>query len=211
MYIVLLENIVYMNNIGYIGNAHNFEHWQNCMDSMKQHGCSDIHVEERKGRKRPQWDAFIDSLDNGDSAVLVSFDNALRNFNDMVFFIKYWTKMGIRIISLDDGLDTQDKLFPETRTANTLELICKVFAKRDRNSHDDLEAELYSNDFADRKLKRYKLVINMYKAGYSVKEIMEKTGYKGKSNIYRVLHKYNVRMEYPAMSRAANKPLESSI
>ena len=51
----------------------------------------------------------------------------------------------------------------------------------------------------------------MYKAGYSVKEIMEKTGYKGKSNIYRVLHKYNVRMEYPAMSRAANKPLESSI
>ena len=211
MYIVLLENIVYMNNIGYIGNAHNFEHWQNCMDRMKQHGCSDIHVEERKGRKRPQWDAFIDSLDNGDSAVLVSFDNAFRNFNDMVFFIKYWTKMGIRIISLDDGLDTQDKLFPETRTANTLELICKVFAKRDRNSHDDLEAELYSNDFADRKLKRYKLVINMYKAGYSVKEIMEKTGYKGKSNIYRVLHKYNVRMEYPAMSRAANKPLESSI
>ena len=92
-----------------------------------------------------------------------------------------------------------------------MELICKVFAKRDRNSHDDLEAELYSNDFADRKLKRYKLAINMYKAGYSVKEIMEKTGYKGKSNIYRVLHKYNVRMEYPAMSRAANKPLESSI
>ena len=200
-----------MNNIGYIGNAHNFEHWQNCMDRMKQHGCSDIHVEERKGRKRPQWDAFIDSLDNGDSAVLVSFDNAFRNFNDMVFFIQYCTKMGIRIISLDDGLDTQDKLFPETRTANTLELICKVFAKRDRNSHDDLEAELYSNDFADRKLKRYKLVINMYKAGYSVKEIMEKTGYKGKSTIYRVLHKYNVRMEYPAMSRAANKPLESSI
>ena len=200
-----------MNNIGYIGNAHNLEHWQNCMDRMKQHGCSDIHVEERKGRKRPQWDAFIDSLDNGDSAVLVSFDNAFRNFNAMVFFIKYCTKMGIRIISLDDGLDTQDKLVPETRTANTLELICKVFAKRDRNSHDDLEAELYSNDFADRKLKRYKLVINMYKAGYSVKEIMEKTGYKGKSNIYRVLHKYNVRMEYPAMSRAANKPLESSI
>ena len=200
-----------MNNIGYIGNAHNFEHWQNCMDRMKQHGCSDIHVEERKGRKRPQWDAFIDSLDNGDSAVLVSFDNAFRNFNDMVFFIKYCTKMNIRIISLNDKLDTQDKLFPETRTANTLELICKVFAKRDRNSHDDLEAELYSNDFADRKLKRYKLVINMYKAGYSVKEIMEKTGYKGKSNIYRVLHKYNVRMEYPAMSRAANKPLESSI
>ena len=200
-----------MNNIGYIGNAHNFEHWKNCMDRMKQHGCSDIHVEERKGRKRPQWDAFIDSLDNGDSAVLVSFDNAFRNFNDMVLFIKYCTKMNIRIISLNDKLDTQDALFPESKTANTLALVCKVFAKRDRNSHDDLEAELYSNDFADRKLKRYKLVSGMCKAGYSVKEMMEKTGYKSKSNIYRVQHKPNVRLEYPATPRAANKPLESSI
>lgn len=200
-----------MNNIGYIGNAHNFEHWQNCMDRMKQHGCSDIHVEERKGRKRPQWDAFIDSLDNGDSAVLVSFDNAFRNFNDMVFFIKYCSKMEIRIISLHDELDTHDLLFPEKKTASTLDLICQVFAKRDRNSHDDLEAELYSNEYNDKKLKRYKLVINMYKAGYSVKEIMERTGYRGKSNIYRVLHKYDVNMEYPSMSRAANKPQVSSI
>ena len=200
-----------MNNIGYIGNAHNFEHWQNCMDRMKQHGCSDIHVEERKGRKRPQWDAFIDSLDNGDSAVLVSFDNAFRNFNDMVFFIKYCSKMEIRIISLHDELDTHDLLFPEKKTASTLDLICQVFAKRDRNSHDDLEAELYSNEYNDKKLKRYKLVINMYKAGYSVKEIMERTGYRGKSNIYRVLHMYDVNMEYPSMSRVANKPQSSSI
>ena len=200
-----------MNNIGYINAAYLIGDIWSHSERMRQCGCSNIHVDSPKGRRRPEWEKFIDSLEQGDSAVLVSFDNAFRNFNDMVFFIKYCTKMGIRIISLDDGLDTQDKLFPETRTANTLELICKVFAKRDRNSHDDLEAELYSNDFADRKLKRYKLVINMYKAGYSVKEIMEKTGYKGKSNIYRVLHKYNVRMEYPAMSRAANKPLESSI
>lgn len=51
----------------------------------------------------------------------------------------------------------------------------------------------------------------MYKAGYSVKEIMERTGYRGKSNIYRVLHMYDVNMEYPSMSRVANKPQSSSI
>nr|WP_302962677.1 hypothetical protein [uncultured Prevotella sp.] len=119
--------------------------------------------------------------------------------------------MGIRIISLHDELDTHDQLFPDRKTANTLDLICQVFAKRDRNSHDDLEAELYSNEYNDKKLKRYKLVINMYRAGYSVKEIMKRTGYRGKSNIYRVLHKYDVNMEYPSMSRAANKPQTSSI
>ena len=93
----------------------------------------------------------------------------------------------------------------------TLDLICKVFSKRDRASHDDLEAELYSYSFEDRKLKRYKLVINMYKAGYSVKEIMERTGYRGKSNIYRILHQYDIEMEYPSMSRTANKVREKSI
>ena len=93
----------------------------------------------------------------------------------------------------------------------SFDLICKVFSKRDRASHDDLEAELYSYSFEDRKLKRYKLVINMYKAGYSVKEIMERTGYRGKSNIYRILHQYDIKMEYPSMSRTANKVKEKSI
>jgi DNA invertase Pin-like site-specific DNA recombinase len=178
---------------------------------MKGHGCVNIHIEETKDKKRIEWCKFIDSLSNGDSAVFASFDNVFHNFNDMMFFIKYCSKMDIRIISLSDELDTHDKLFPERGTADTLNLICKVFSKRDRASHDDLEAELYSYSFEDRKLKRYKLVINMYKAGYSVKEIMERTGYRGKSNIYRILHQYDIEMEYPSMSRTANKVREKSI
>ena len=211
MQIRLLNNIIHMNNIGYINTAYLIGDIWSQSERMKQCGCSNIHVDSPKGRRRPEWDKFIDSLEKGGSAVLVSFDNAFRNFNDMVFFIKYCSKMEIRIISLHDELDTHDLLFPEKKTASTLDLICQVFAKRDRNSHDDLEAELYSNEYNDKKLKRYKLVINMYKAGYSVKEIMERTGYRGKSNIYRVLHKYDVNMEYPSMSRAANKPQVSSI
>lgn len=178
---------------------------------MKGYGCVNIHIEETKDKKRIEWCKFIDSLSNGDSAVFASFDNVFHNFHDMMFFIKYCSKMDIRIISLSDELDTHDKLFPERGTADTLNLICKVFSKRDRASHDDLEAELYSYSFEDRKLKRYKLVINMYKAGYSVKEIMERTGYRGKSNIYRILHQYDIEMEYPSMSRTANKVREKSI
>ena len=114
--------------------------------------------------------------------MFASFDNVFHNFHDMMFLIKYCSKMDIRIISISDELDTHDK-----------------------------ETELYSYSFEDRKLKRYKLVINMYKAGYSVKEIMERTGYRGKSNIYRILHQYDIKMEYPSMSRTANKVREKSI
>lgn len=88
--------------------------------------------------------------------MLLSFDNAFYNFHDMIFFVKFCRKTGIRIVSIADGLDTQDELFPESKTVNTLDLICKVFSKRDRNTHDDLEAELYSTNYNDRKLKRYK-------------------------------------------------------
>lgn len=200
-----------MNYIGYINEAQFIEHASEIVNLMRGHGCVNIHIEQPKDKKRIEWCKFIDSLSNGDSAVFASFDNVFHNFHDMMFFIKYCSKMNIRIISLSDGLDTHDKLFPKTRTSDTLKLICKVFSKRDKTSHDDLEAELYSYGFEDRKLKRYKLVINMYKAGYSVKEIMERTGYRGKSNIYRILHQYNIQMEYPSMSRAVNKVCEKSI
>ena len=88
-----------MNNIGYINTAYLIGDIWSQSERMKQCGCSHIHVDSPKGRRRPEWDKFIDSLEKGDSAVLVSFDNAFRNFNDMVFFIKYCSKMEIRIIS----------------------------------------------------------------------------------------------------------------
>lgn len=193
-----------MKHIGYIGNAHINEHGADALQQMRVHGCETLYKENGKGRKRPQWEAFINELHEGDCAVLLSFDNAFYNFHDMIFFVKFCRKTGIRIVSIADGLDTQDELFPESKTVNTLDLICKVFSKRDRNTHDDLEAELYSTNYNDRKLKRYKLVINMYKAGYCIKEIMERIGYRSKSNLYRILHMYDVQMEYPSMSRAAN-------
>ena len=208
---VLLSNTNRMNHIGYINQSQLYDIPKDVIDTMKQSGCSIIHMEQPKDKARPEWAAFIDSLSSGDSAVLHSFDNAFCNFHDMMFFLKYCSKMGIRIISLSDGLDTQDQLFPEKKTSDTLKLICRVFGKRDKVSPNDLEAELYSNTYADRKLKRYGLVINMYKAGYSVKEIMQRTGYRGKSNIYRVLHRYGVRMDYPTKSNSKGKPIDVAI
>lgn len=181
-----------MKHIGYIGNAHLSEQSEKALAKMQEQGCAVTFREVCKKRKRPEWEAFINELQPGDCAVLLSFDNAFYNFHDMIFFIKYCRKAGIRIISIDDGLDTHDKLFPESGTVDTLDLVCQVFSKRDRNSHDDLEAELYSTNYNDRKLKRYKLVINMYKAGYCIKEIMQRTGYRSKSNLYRILHQYDI-------------------
>ena len=165
-----------MKNIGFIKAAQDIEQTEQMLNLMKEHGCVSVHVEEVRSSNRSRWQDFVDGLDDYDIAVLYSF--------------------------VEDKVDSNNLLFSGTTTKDVFDVVCKMFSKRDRNSHDDIEADLYSNKHSDRRLKRYRMVINMYNAGYSVKEIMERTGYRGKSNVYRILHLYDVSLEYPSMSRS---------
>ncbi len=200
-----------MRNIGYINNAYYSEHNGAIVEELRRNDCHEVYQEQSRGKERPAWRSFINELGEGDCAMFYSFEHTFRNFHDMVFFIRYCEKANVRIVSVADEIDSDDLLFCSKSTSNILNVVCKIFTKRDKNSHDDIEAECYSNNFSERKLKRYRLVINMYKAGYSVAEIMKRTGYRGKSNIYRILHKYDVKMEYPSMSRSAAKSSEAEI
>lgn len=191
-----------MKNIGFINAAQNIEQTEQMLNLMKEHGSVSVHVEEVRSSNRSRWKDFVDGLDDYDIAVLYSFDNAFRNIHDMIFFLKFCSKKNIRIVSVEDKVDSNNLLFSGTTTKDVFDVVCKMFSKRDRNSHDDIEADLYSNKHSDRRLKRYRMVINMYNAGYSVKEIMERTGYRDKSNVYRILHLYDVSLEYPSMSRS---------
>lgn len=191
-----------MKNIGFIKAAQDIEQTEQMLNLMKEHGYVSVHVEEVRSSNRSRWQDFVDGLDDYDIAVLYSFDNAFRNIHDMIFFLKFCSKKNIRIVSVEDKVDSNNLLFSGTTTKDVFDVVCKMFSKRDRNSHDDIEADLYSNKHSDRRLKRYRMVINMYNAGYSVKEIMERTGYRGKSNVYRILHLYDVSLEYPSMSRS---------
>lgn len=169
---------------------------------MKQLPCTAIYYDDRDDVARERWKAFIGQLHTGDVAVLMSFDNACKNFNDMMFFLKLCSSKDIRIISLSDALDTADELFPKSSTKSTLAAIARMSANKGEASFDDFQAELLSDKFHEKKLKKYRMVINMYNAGYSIKEIMARTGYHGKSNIYRILHRFNVDVEYPTMVRS---------
>ncbi len=163
-----------MEYVGYINTAYYIEHFEEFVSSMKQMPCSSM----------------------------ISFDNAFSNFNDLMFFLKLCSSKNIRIISLKDSLDTSDELFPKARTQDTLRAIANMTVAKGQAAFDDFQAELLSDKFHEKKLKKYRMVINMYNAGYSIKEIMSRTGYHGKSNIYRILHMFNVELEYPTMVRS---------
>lgn len=191
-----------MNYFGYINTAYYIEHLEGFISSMKQMPCSSIYYDEKDDDDRQKWKSFIGTLNNNDTAVLVSFDNAFCNFTDLMFFLKLCSSKNIRIISLKDSLDTSDELFPKASTQNTLRAIANMSVAKGQAAFDDFQAELLSDKFHEKKLKKYRMVINMYNAGYSIKEIMSRTGYHGKSNIYRILHMFNVELEYPTMVRS---------
>ena len=191
-----------MEYVGYINTAYYIEQLEEFVSSMKQMPCSFIYYDEKDNGDRQNWKSFISTLNNNDTAVLVSFDNAFCNFNEMMFFLKLCSSKNIRIISLKDSLDTSDVLFPKVSTQNTLKIIASMTVTKGQAAFDDFQAELLSDKFHEKKIKKYRMVINMYNAGYSIKEIMSRTGYHGKSNIYRILHMFNVELEYPTMVRS---------
>lgn len=190
-----------MSYIGYIKNAQNIENIESAIGNMKQLCCSSIHMADKDDIERLEWKRFIAELTDGDVAILFSFKNAFNNFNDLMFFLKLCTNRNIRIISLSDSFDSSDKLFPNHSTQSLLSALSNLSVAKREDCFDDFEAELISDKHQEKKLKKYRMVINMYNAGYSIKEIMSRTGYHGKSNIYRILHMYNVELEYPTMVR----------
>ena len=191
-----------MECFGYINTAYYIEHFEEVVLLMKQLSCSCIFYDDRDDVGHLKWKSFVGKLNDNDTAVLMSFDNAFCTFNDLIFFLKLCSSKNIRIISLCDSLDTSDELFPKESTKNMLNAIANMNVAKGKAAFDDFQAELLSDKFHDKKLKKYRMVINMYNAGYSIKEIMSRTGYHGKSNIYRILHMFNVDVEYPTMVRS---------
>ncbi len=178
------------------------------MPLLKQHQCHTIYIEDMEDKERLAWKRFVSELGEGDVAVLLSFNNAFKSFNELMFFLKLCSRKRVRIISVQDALDSSDELFPHQGTRCILSVLAGLSTKN-AEEFDDFEAELISEKRQEKKLKKYRMVINMYNAGYSIREIMSKTGYRGKSNIYRVLHMYNVELGYPTMVRT--RPFEGDV
>ena len=111
-----------MKNIGFIKAAQDIEQTEQMLNLMKEHGCVSVHVEEVRSSNRSRWQDFVDGLDDYDIAVLYSFDNAFRNIHDMIFFLKFCSKKNIRIVSVEDKVDSNNLLFSGTTTKDVFDV-----------------------------------------------------------------------------------------
>ena len=185
--------------------AHINEHASAIVKELSDRNCSVVHLETTNGEERNEWSYFIDELKEGDAAVIYSFSNVFQNYTEMMYFLKMCSAKSIRIVSIHDDIDSSDEI-----TSDTLAAITRVVNIKKEDTHDDVQAEFMTGSKRDKKLKMHKVIINMYNAGFSIKEIMAKTGSKTKSNIYRILHAYDVPLEYPSMSRRGKSSSKGS-
>ena len=79
----------------------------------------------------------------------------------------------IRHISLRDKIDSANQLFPETQTSDVLTTIT-------------LLPKAMSN------IERNKRVVNTYLQGFSIDDIFRESGFRSRSNVFRILNLANM-------------------
>ena len=115
----------------------------------------------------------------------------------------------MRLVSLHDGIDSTNELFPETKVSDVLDVVAKLpeeaNAVRKMVSHPGRQTQGIKvlSQAAYGRMERKKLVVNMYKSGYTIEDIWKASGFQSRSSIFRVLKDAGVELK-----RSRNKKKE---
>ena len=110
-----------MAKVGYIFEANSYDAFDADKEWMRQYGCVQV-VEESVGHEtlRPRWKQLMSNLERGDELVVSKFSNAVRGLRELSALIELCRIKVVRIISIHDKIDTDNKLFPDTTPAEVL-------------------------------------------------------------------------------------------
>ena len=107
----------------------------------------------------------------------------------------------MRLISLHDGIDSDNELFLETNASDVLNVVAKLpeeaNAVRKMVSHQGklTKGIKVLSQAAYGRMERKKLVVNMYKSGYTIEDIWKASGFRSRSSIFRVLKDAGVELK----------------
>ena len=169
-------------------------------DALNNAGCIRIFTDKISGKefKRESLTACMDYLRSGDTLVIYRLDRLGRSVKEMLDLCAKLEERRIKLVSLQDNLDTA------TAVGRFTMQILASLAEYNRNLI--LEGCKAGIDAAKKrgvkfgrqegtKMKKPKkeAVIQLYKAGTAVSQIMEITGIKAKQTIYNYLIDENIQ------------------
>lgn len=189
-----------MAKVGYLYLADGYETIQSDKEWMTEYGCCRIVEEKQEQEKlRPEWKELLLSLERGDEIVVSKFSNALRGARELSFFLELCRVKVVRVISINDRIDSKDILFPDTKTSDVLEVFGSLPAEiailKKASTHMLNLRSIKSKTCSTKKRQvRETTIVNMYNGGHSIDDIWHKSGFKSRSSIFRILKKYGVTL-----------------
>ena len=182
-----------MSKIGYIFNqtSNDTKQWFDtyCLDRLLMDNGS-------HESSRPKLKEALSMLMSGDELILAGFKNAVRSLNELALLIDFCRLKEVRLISVEDEIDTNGELFAAKTQKEFLHLIAtlpnEIIEMRQSLGEERLQRTTCAiKDKKRARLKRDQKVINLYLAGHSLEMIMNRTGIKH-SCLYNILKRNGI-------------------
>lgn len=203
-----------MAKVGYIFMANQYDMLEADKEWMLQYGCVQVFEESTDHEiLRPQWKQLMASIERGDEIVVSKFSNAVRGTRELATFLELCRIKDARIISIHDGIDTKDELFPDTKVSDVIKMFGsipeEIAALRKSSSHI-MHLQQYIKQPSKTggsisKTERERMIVDMYNNGHSIDDIFEMSGFSSRSSVFRILNKYGVKLNRGKFSGPRNK------
>lgn len=178
--------------VGYARVSTQEQNLERQIDALKKYGIDKLYTEKMTGTKkhRPELDAMLDRLEEGDVVVIESLSRLGRSTKDLLALIDTFEAKGIKLVSLKENIDTS------TSTGRLLITVLSALAQFERDviverTNEGLTAARARGRKGGRPRvpdAKVKQAIKLYNTKeYSLGEIEKLTGIKP-NTLYRRLH-----------------------
>ncbi len=125
-------------------------------------------------------------------------DNIIEEEGAQEKYRPQWRRMLVRLVSINDRIDTGGELFPETGVNDVIDTISRLSSEATsvRRSEQGLKSSRKVRPNVKRGLRQYrdKTIISMYNAGHSIDDIWEASGYASRASVFRVLNRNGIQL-----------------
>lgn len=188
-----------MAKIGYVMVSPHYDNLEQDRKWMTDFGCIEIITEDaRYEKQRPMFRELLDRLEIGDVLVVPKLSNAVRSLGGLSSLLEFCRTRCVRLIAYKDKIDSADEVFPAVRTSDLLNILAvmpdEMTAMRNQAAHVNKIKKLNktSPGKAMEKMERDQTIVNLYLSGLPIDKIMQASGFKARSSVYRILDMYNI-------------------
>ncbi len=164
-------------------------------------GCDNVVTEKAANeRSRPKLRQLVRDIKSGDTLIISKLSNATRGVHEASVLLEICRLKGVRLISIEDMLDTEDVIFQLSSAQSLINIMGKLpmevnELRRQVEIAKPKSISQPEGNVKENKLKRNVRVINMYLAGHSLRGICSQMKIC-RTSVYNILKRNGISKRY---------------